>query len=215
MNQRSWLIIAITLLLATGCAKQRLGDDEITYRYGDRASFEKRSSLRFDLDRNAMITHILLFEPRLTVQFMIPLFEVKDINFVRLKESRNLNIDRLLIPGGEYFWDRKVRRLLVQLQTPLVYFVEGSAAFEIEIAGDFDGEAIELKRMIVFHWKPMRERADAALSFEYGNALGDEFMRINRQKYAPLLREELLQTNAARFSAQYQKRLQLLKEWAQ
>lgn len=205
-------VIIVLCLFFLGCSSAMVRTPEY-----DLTAFDERATYLFDITEDSYRSAVSLFSIPQVAQANIHLPSCDNILYVRLIEMNKLNIDRHLIRGIEYLFNKRDKTLKVNFDLPVVYLLDGEAYFVLDILkaqkkeGGIYGEKI--KKEIVFFWKPSKVIDDSKglKILKYVDPMADKYPLKNSLK--KIMQEEMVRTNLERFDGDYRLQLEDFIGW--
>ena len=202
------LFLNILLIIAfAGCASTTLNTQYKMSRE-KKAFIDNLTAMGvIQIDKNSLKTITILPEAGNNIVFRTTIEDAKNIVAIELTETKNLNLNQLLIKEKEYFYDRKNHELLISFNMPYLYFLKGSIDIKTKILYLTKDKKIRtMNRSFVFKYKPMKNNGEDYLSYKYidmDTKKLDNLDNIN-QKH---IKEEIELIDKNRVSSSYRKLL--------
>lgn len=134
------------------------------YKVFDVASFEKQRTWLRRLEKGTRTASLSLLTLPGKLQCDLPL-EGSRVLYVKLQEEELFRINRHMIFGREYFYDREDQTLKLMLDLPCLYLAAGTLDLSLEIGiMDRSHHLISKKLDLSLNWQPM---AETGMSFQY------------------------------------------------
>lgn len=209
----NFLLLSLIIFLIGCSSSVEPGMKKSNYQIiKEREEFEKKvnADLITTIENNTHTSLSLLMDAHVKILYKIDLPQTYEVSLVKLKEDKNLNINKYLIPIKDYYHDTVTEALYLALEIPYIHILDNELSYSLQITTtNKKKEYKEKKYTLVFRTKPMSDNGEKYLSFEYKNSFYDEDID-------PFIKAMIIQekqnANLNRFSKEYiQKYSKLLR----
>jgi len=208
------IYISITLFflfIISGCGgtpspMDKLNVEEYKIVMG-RKDFQKKQNadINFIIDKKTDNALVELSDAHIKIMFKINLDRnSKYIQTIRLIQRNTLNLNRLLIPKKDYYYDSVSNAVYVSFVIPYIYLLDNKIYFNLQMnIADKNMKLHQRVLVLLIKTKPMRDNGEKYMSFQYEK----DFKGNNIDPYIKsMIKKELQHTNVKRFDTSYKKR---------
>ena len=173
-------LISLAIIgLFTGCSIFTPMTEEEKKAYQimlERKSFEDHhlASQQFKIDAATKKFSTMLLDAHTPFIYAIALPQYKEVGAVELVIDKGWNVDNLLVPKKDFFWDSVNKELLLPLTIPYIYMLDNEISLKAKIHGVIDRSLVINEKEILFYHKPLEDNDETYLSFSYLNSLKNE-----------------------------------------
>jgi hypothetical protein len=183
-----------------------------SFSKGKFKEFKKRRDISITIPTDSSIVGVSRsdFPKKVLLETQIP--GAGRILYAKIRETRRVNINRHLIQGQEFMFNPKTNNLMILLDIPLIYLVEGSINIKMEILAlnSRQTDTFKIRKTISFNWRPLKINEPDDVGFHYtsliaGKFVVDEFktlrgrlfgesQRANRIRFTPSYRDKVMRS---------------------
>ena len=175
----SILFVSVVLFISgCGAGGELSGLNQNEYKIvKERQEFEKNQNamMTFEVqnDTNDMLT--MLLDAHVKIMYKINIDAVSKVASVSLIESKNLNLNKILIPTKDYYYDSVNESLYLAVDIPYIYMLENELSLDVNIIGSRGigkkSTAFSKNIKINFQTQPMKANGQEYMSFEFEDGI--------------------------------------------